>query len=223
MECCRRLDKLNISGHLLKILYFSQYCPSDWCVVLMLIMLISLQWHHNGCLLNRLFRGRSKKTSKLRVTGLCAGNSPVTGEFPAQRASNAENVSVWWRHHVLDIRYLAQPWTATNRETALQSKTQRRQASSVEAFISLVKMMSSQNFLIEKRLLYIVNSMAANALVAKSAAWYISSSSNPRPLHFISFWLSRWTQVHSVVYEVAAPPVPYNKRVWFRRRKQNRV
>ena len=30
---------------------------------------------------------------------LCAGNSPVTGEFPAQRASNAENVSIWWRHH----------------------------------------------------------------------------------------------------------------------------
>ena len=29
---------------------------------------------------------------------LCAGNSPVTGEFPAQRASNAENVSIWWRH-----------------------------------------------------------------------------------------------------------------------------
>ena len=44
-------------------------------------------------------RRRSKKTSKLRVTGLCEGNSPVTGEFPAQRASNAENVSVWWRHH----------------------------------------------------------------------------------------------------------------------------
>ena len=41
------------------------------------------------CLLNRLFRSRSKKTSKLRITGLCEGNSPVTGEFPAQRASNA--------------------------------------------------------------------------------------------------------------------------------------
>ena len=38
------------------------------------------------CLLNRLFRRRSKKTSKLRVTCHCAGNSPVTGEFPAQRA-----------------------------------------------------------------------------------------------------------------------------------------
>ena len=42
------------------------------------------------CLLNRLFTGRSKKTSKLRVTGLCEGNSPVIGEFPAQKASNAE-------------------------------------------------------------------------------------------------------------------------------------
>ena len=42
----------------------------------------------------------SKKTSKLRVTGLCAGNSPGTSEFPAQMASYAENVSIWWRHHV---------------------------------------------------------------------------------------------------------------------------
>ena len=41
-------------------------------------------------LLNRLFRRRSKKTSKLCVTDLCAGNSPVTGEFPAKSASNAE-------------------------------------------------------------------------------------------------------------------------------------
>ena len=72
----------------------------------------SLQWRHNGhdgvsnhrphhCLLKRLFRSRSKKTSKLRVTGLCAGNSPVTGEFPAQLDSGAENFSIWWRHHVL--------------------------------------------------------------------------------------------------------------------------
>ena len=62
---------------------------------------ISLRWRHNGhdcvsnhqphhCLLNRLFRRRSKKTSKLRVTGLFAGNSPGTGEFPAQRANNAK-------------------------------------------------------------------------------------------------------------------------------------
>ena len=40
-----------------------------------------------------------KKTSELSVTGLCHGNSPGTGEFPAQMASNAENVFIWWRHH----------------------------------------------------------------------------------------------------------------------------
>ena len=70
----------------------------------------TLHWRHNGhdsvsnhqphdCLLNRLFRRRTKKISKLRVTGLCAGNSPETGEFPAQMASYAENVSIWWRHN----------------------------------------------------------------------------------------------------------------------------
>ena len=70
----------------------------------------TLQWRHNerysvsnhqphDCLLNRLFGRRSKKTSKLRVTGLCAGNSPGTGGFSAQMASNAENVAIWWRHH----------------------------------------------------------------------------------------------------------------------------
>ena len=69
-----------------------------------------LHWRRNGrgsvsnhqphdCLLNRLFRRRSKKTSKLRVTGLCTGNSPGTREFPKQMVSNAENVSIWWRHH----------------------------------------------------------------------------------------------------------------------------
>ena len=53
------------------------------------------------CLLNRLFRCISKKISKLRVAGLCEGNSPWTGEFPSQRASNAENISLWSRHRAL--------------------------------------------------------------------------------------------------------------------------
>ena len=44
-----------------------------------------------------------RKTSKLLVTGICAGNSTVTGEFPAQRCSNTESVSNWWRHHVYEI------------------------------------------------------------------------------------------------------------------------
>ena len=69
-----------------------------------------LRWRHNewggvsnhqpkDCLLNHLSGCKSKKTSKTRVTGLCAGNSPGTGEFPAQMVSCAETVSIWWRHH----------------------------------------------------------------------------------------------------------------------------
>ena len=50
-----------------------------------------------------LIRRRSTKTSKLRVNGLCEGNSPVTGGFPTLRVSNAENVSIWWRHHVRSL------------------------------------------------------------------------------------------------------------------------
>ena len=46
-----------------------------------------------------VYLSADKKTSKLRVTGHCAGDSPGTGEFPAQRASNAGNFSTWWRHH----------------------------------------------------------------------------------------------------------------------------
>ena len=82
-----------------------------------------LQWRHNehdrisnhqphDCLLNRW-----KKTSKLRVTGLCAGNSPLTGEFPAQRASNVENVSIWWRQHDVYLYDCALFWVGTGRVT----------------------------------------------------------------------------------------------------------
>ena len=68
---------------------------------ILLLLISSLQWRHNerngvsnhqphDCLLYCLLRRRSKKTSKLRVTGRYEGNSLVTGVFPAQRASNTE-------------------------------------------------------------------------------------------------------------------------------------
>ena len=74
---------------------------------------IPLQWRHNecdeiskhqpnDCLLNGLFRRRSKKISKLCVTGLCTGNSPVTGEFPALRASNTKKCS-----HLMTPSYIS--------------------------------------------------------------------------------------------------------------------
>ena len=89
--------------------YLKQWWLLYWRMYVLLAS--TLKWRHNGrdsvsnhqphdYLLNRLFRRRSKKTSKLRVTGLSAGNSPGTGEFPAQIASYAENISIWWRHHV---------------------------------------------------------------------------------------------------------------------------
>ena len=82
---------------------WSIMCPRFWP--------LPLHWLHNGrdcvsnhqphdCLLNRLFRRKSKKTLKLRVTGLCVEFTGA-GEFPAQMASNAENVSIRWRHGII--------------------------------------------------------------------------------------------------------------------------
>ena len=106
------LNRLTFTLHSMKY----AHCFVVPCFVVQHGYTIALQWRHNGhdrvsnhqphdCLLNRLFRRRWKRTTKLRVTGLCAGNSPGTGEFPAQMASYAENVSIWWRHHwFLEIR-----------------------------------------------------------------------------------------------------------------------
>ena len=77
------------------------YSSSPFCMTSSITRGLSLQWRHNepdgisnhqhrDCLLNCLFRRRSKKTSNPRVTGFCEGNSPVTGEFPSQRACDAE-------------------------------------------------------------------------------------------------------------------------------------
>ena len=63
-------------------------------------------WRHNErvgisshrrphCLLNCCVRRRSKETLGLRVTGLCAGNLSVTGECPAQKASDAEMFPIY--------------------------------------------------------------------------------------------------------------------------------
>ena len=94
-------------------IFFNSYFYSGKCCksYILCAVMFSLQWHHNErngisnhqphhCLLNHLFWCGSEKTSKLHVTGLCEGNSPVTGEFPTQMASYVENVSIWWYHHV---------------------------------------------------------------------------------------------------------------------------
>ena len=88
--------------------HFLSKCYS--CLRRFSLTIYTLQLRHNGpdsvshhqpndCLLNRLFKRRSKKSSKLRATGVCAGNSPLTGEFLAQRTRKGKKVSIWWRHH----------------------------------------------------------------------------------------------------------------------------
>ena len=70
----------------------NDYQSAEWDSKRSRLIMKSLQWRHNGhddvsykspasrLFINRLFKYRPKKTPKLRVTGLCAGNSPVTGE-----------------------------------------------------------------------------------------------------------------------------------------------
>ena len=99
--------------------------------VLVRMRIDSLQWRHYGydsvsnhqrhdCLLNRLFT-QIKKIKAPRHWPLY-GEFTGTGEFPAQMASNADNVSIWWRHHVSNMSYnfcwthltewLIGPWVA---------------------------------------------------------------------------------------------------------------
>ena len=66
---------------------------------------------HN-CLLNRFFKTQIKENIKdPRHWPLC-GEFTGTGEFPAQMASNAENVSIWWRHHVESVSNTGFTWEA---------------------------------------------------------------------------------------------------------------
>ena len=54
-----------------------------------------------GCLLNLLFRRKIKENIKAQRPWPLCGEFTGAGEFPAQKASYAENVSIWWRRHVL--------------------------------------------------------------------------------------------------------------------------
>ena len=102
LQRCNRCNHLSMLG--LKLKYVRKRTHRQNIIKFLTRLLL---WCHNGhngvsnhqpydCLLNRLLWN---KTSKFPVTGLCPGNSPVTGAFQAEMASSAENVSIWWRHH----------------------------------------------------------------------------------------------------------------------------
>ena len=116
----------------------------------------SLQsWRHNerdgvsnrqrfDCLLNRLFMRRSKKTSKLRAIGLGEGNSPVTGEFPTQRASNAENVSIWWRHHGSAVSPPITSLPSTSAQETIERPMNQSRSTPAAVSISSAALISSE-------------------------------------------------------------------------------
>ena len=71
-------------------------------IVLLLLLYMSFSCHYSGVTMSAMASqitgvlivhstvcSGASKTSKLRVTGLCEWNAPMTGEFPAQSASNA--------------------------------------------------------------------------------------------------------------------------------------
>ena len=83
----------------LDVLYLINYCKWYWIYNDVMMSLMASQITSLTTVYSNFYsRRRWKKTSKFRITYLCEGNSLVTSEFPAQRASNAENVSIWWRH-----------------------------------------------------------------------------------------------------------------------------
>ena len=97
---------------------------------------ITLHWRHNdhdgvsnhqphGCLLTRLLRGRSKKTSKLRVTGLCGGNSPGSVNSPhkgpvTRKMFPFDDVIINWMHssRKQDLVSLSRGLNASDGETS---------------------------------------------------------------------------------------------------------
>ena len=65
---------------------------------------VYMPWRHNGHILpDKRQDNRAEIRENIKATRgwPCEGNSPVTYEFPAQKTSNAEKISIWWRHNVL--------------------------------------------------------------------------------------------------------------------------
>ena len=59
-----------------------------------------LKWPASRLFTKPFVQAKLKENTKAPRHWSLWGNSPVTGEFPAPGGSNAENVSIWWRHHL---------------------------------------------------------------------------------------------------------------------------
>ena len=75
-------------------------------IMIRLLITVTSQWERRRLrsLASRMFvqpfvQAQIKENDKPCVTGLFNRNPPVTDGFPSQRATKAENVSIWWCHH----------------------------------------------------------------------------------------------------------------------------
>ena len=106
-KCCRNEAKLYSSSCDDYLSLYSHHLT--WNIT---VMLKWARWHLKSPasrLLSQPFaQAQIKENIKAtRHWPFCKGNSPVTTEFPTQRASNEENVSIWWHHHVLKSKTVA--------------------------------------------------------------------------------------------------------------------
>ena len=114
-QCCQRDPNLMITLRADSHLRFTGHQQAKrWqqSLTYLLWRFSTFRWRHNGCdsvsnhqphhcLLNRLFRRRSKKTPKLRVTGLCVGNSPGIHRTNGQYRGKCFHLVT--RHHELSV------------------------------------------------------------------------------------------------------------------------
>ena len=68
-----------------------------------------------------VYSGADQRKHQSSASLAFAGNAPVTGEFPIQRTSNAENVSIWWRHH--DVALFISSYPVISAELQATEKT----------------------------------------------------------------------------------------------------
>ena len=83
------------------------------------------------------------------------GKSPVTREFPAQKASDAENVSIWWRHHVFGS-FLRAPSVGAKSSEAQYRTANRRAGIMIGCHIGLWQWLTREIASLCQRLMWII-------------------------------------------------------------------
>ena len=113
---------------------------------------LALYWRHNdhdgvsnhqprGCLLSPFIQTQIKENIKAPRHWPLYGEFTGTGEFPAQRASYAENVSNWWRHHVLQIRKATNGYITEQSFSNININTKKPLMAAGLQFLPLEKML----------------------------------------------------------------------------------